>query len=58
MTMLFSLPIMADDTPPEFEEDVDDEPTVPIDGNYLVLALMAGACLGIRKLRAGESISK
>jgi len=56
MTMLFSLPIMADDTPPEFEEDVDDEPTVPIDGNYLVLALVGGVYLGIRKLRAGQSV--
>ena len=47
LTMLSIQPMVAQD---EFEDDVDDEPAVPIDGNYLIIGLLAGAYFGIRFL--------
>ena len=47
MTILSIQPMLAQDG---FDDDVDDEPAVPIDGNYIVLGLMAGAFFGIRFL--------
>ena len=47
MTILSIQPMLAQDG---FDDDVDDEPAVPIDGSYIVLGLMAGAFFGIRFL--------
>ena len=47
LTMLSIQPMVAQD---EFEDDVDDEPAVPIDGSYLIIGLLAGAYFGIRFL--------
>lgn len=38
----------------EFPDDVDDEPSVPIDG-FVITGLVAGSLLGIRKLRKAEN---
>ena len=47
MTILSIQPMLAQDG---FDDDVDDEPAVPIDGSYIVLGLMAGTFFGIRFL--------
>ena len=47
LTMLSIQPMVAQD---EFEDDVNDEPAVPIDGSYLIIGLLAGAYFGIRFL--------
>lgn len=57
IAMFMATPVFAQD-PPDFEDDVNDEPTVPIDGSYIVLALLAGVGLGISTLRKSESIVK
>ncbi len=57
VTMFMATPVFAQ-APPDFEDDVNDEPPVPIDGSYIVLALVAGVGLGISKLRKSESIVK
>ncbi len=51
LTMLSIQPMVAQD---EFEDDVDDEPAVPIDGSYLVMGLIAGAYFGIKKLKFAQ----
>ncbi len=38
----------------EAPDDVNDEPTVPIDG-FVITGLVAGSLLGIRKLRKSEN---
>ena len=48
MTMLSIQPVLAQ--PDDFPPDVDDEPAAPIDGNYIILGLIAGAFFGIRFL--------
>lgn len=50
IAMFMATPVFAQD-PPDFEDDVNDEPTVPIDGSYIVLGLIAGSYLGIQLLR-------
>ena len=51
LTLFFAQPMMAQDG---FDDDVDDEPAVPIDGSYIVIGLIAGAYFGIRKLKVGQ----
>ena len=51
LTLFCAQPMMAQDG---FDDDVDDEPAVPIDGSYIVLGLIAGAYFGIRKLKVGH----
>ena len=55
MTMLSIQPMLAQDG---FDDDVDDEPAVPIDGSYIVLGLIAGAFFGIKKLKVGQLLHK
>ena len=48
-------PILAQDG---FDDDVDDEPAVPIDGSYIIMGLIAGAYFGIKKLKVGQLLQK
>ena len=50
IAMFMATPVFAQ-APPDFEDDVNDEPPVPIDGSYIVLGLIAGSCLGMQLLR-------
>ncbi len=52
LTLFCAQPILAQDG---FDDDVDDEtPAVPIDGSYIVMGLLAGAYVGIKKLKARQ----
>ena len=54
-TMFTVQPILAQDG---FDDDVDDEPAVPIDGSYIIMGLIAGAYFGIKKLKVGQLLQK
>ncbi len=53
LTLFCAQPMMAQDG---FDDDVDDEPAVPIDGSYIVLGLIAGAYFGIRFLKKQATV--
>ena len=53
LTLFCAQPMMAQDG---FDDDVDDEPAVPIDGSYIVLGLIAGAYFGIRFLKKQAAV--
>ena len=53
LTLFFAQPMMAQDG---FDDDVDDEPAVPIDGSYIVIGLIAGAYFGIRFLKKQAAV--
>jgi len=52
--LLLALSTTAAMAQDDFPEDVNDEPTVPIDG-FVIAGLLAGSILGIRKLYNSES---
>jgi len=53
-TMFTVQPILAQD---DFEDDVDDEPAVPID-NYVYVGMILGVGLGIRYLKSKQEFKK